>query len=268
MSGPSELAKAKLKVMEAVPYIQKERKQGLTYSFAGEAAILEKLHPAFQEAGLAWAVTGCTLIAQEQYTTKNNAAMNRVIVQATYTLTHAESGQSETVQALGEGSDHGDKATSKAMTSALKYALRQTFLIETGDDPDHTSSDQQERGQQRPVQQQQPAKTQQPNGQQAAPAKAKKEAATVAELFASMDAVKRPPKDGAELVAWLKSAEVQLRRLVPDYHPAELFDAVAGFLRVDGLNGVAVVDLARDLGDGWNRAKEFVKACEQPAGVK
>lgn len=143
---PNELAKAKILVMAKVPYIQKERKQGLTYTFAGEAAILEKLHPAFREAGLSWAVTGCTLIAQEQYSTKSGAAMNRVIVQATYTLTHAESGQSETVQALGEGSDHGDKATSKAMTSALKYALRQTFLIETGDDPDNTPSDQQERG--------------------------------------------------------------------------------------------------------------------------
>ena len=141
----SELAKAKMLVMSRVPYIQKERKQGLTYSFAGEAAILEKLHPALREASLAWTLTGCVLIAQEQYTTKNGAAMNRVIVQATYTMTHADSGQSETVQALGEGSDSGDKATSKAMTSALKYALRQTFLIETGDDPDHTPSEVQQR---------------------------------------------------------------------------------------------------------------------------
>ena len=95
-----ELAKAKMLVMSRVPYIQKERKQGLTYSFAGEAAILEKLHPALREASLAWTLTGCTLIAQEQYTTKNNAVMNRVIVQATYTLTHADSGQSETIQAF------------------------------------------------------------------------------------------------------------------------------------------------------------------------
>jgi hypothetical protein len=150
----SELAKAKMLVMSRVPYIQKERKQGLNYSFAGEAAILEKLHPALREASLAWTLTGCTLIAQEQYTTKNGAMMSRVIVQATYTLTHADSGQSETVQALGEGSDSGDKATSKAMTSALKYALRQTFLIETGDDPDHTPSEQQERGHAQPQRQQ------------------------------------------------------------------------------------------------------------------
>jgi len=32
------------------------------------------------------------------------------------------------------------------MTGAYKYALRQTFLIETGDDPDKTQSADQERG--------------------------------------------------------------------------------------------------------------------------
>lgn len=257
----SELAKAKLSVMARVPYVQKERKQGLTYSFAGEAAIIEKLHPAFCEAGLTWATTGCTLVAQENYTTKSGAGMNRVIVQATFTLTHAESGQAETIQTLGEGSDHGDKATSKALTSALKYALRQAFLIETGDDPDHTPSDQQERGQQHRPQQQ---------PQHAPPPKAAakgKVAGTLAELHVNMSAVARSPKDGAELVAWLKSAEIQLRQLVPDYHPAELFDAVCGFLRVEGLAGLEKVTVGRDLGDGWQRAKEFVGACMTSAGA-
>jgi hypothetical protein len=39
----------------------------------------------------------------------------------------------------------GDKATAKAMTGAYKYALRQTFCIETGDDPDKDPSVDQER---------------------------------------------------------------------------------------------------------------------------
>src|SRR3990167_1905296 len=34
----------------------------------------------------------------------------------------------------------GDKSVNKAMTGMLKYALRQTFLIETGDDPDTAPS--------------------------------------------------------------------------------------------------------------------------------
>jgi hypothetical protein len=240
----NELAKAKILVMERVPYIQKEKKQGLTYSFAGEAAILEKLHPAFREAGLAWAVTGCTLIAQEQYTTKNGSSMSRVIVQATYTLTHAESGQSETVQALGEGSDSGDKATSKAMTSALKYALRQTFLIETGDDPDHTPSEQQERSQ--PQKQQQP-----PKPQQAQPPAVK----TPLELWERMG--KGVPKTGAELYQWLEKIEGSLADLKTP--SSRVFDGVMSFLKVGSDLDIKGVTAAKDIEGAWLNARNFVK---------
>jgi hypothetical protein len=44
-------------------------------------------------------------------------------------------------EALGEGSDVGDKATNKAMTDAYKYFLRQLFMIAGGADPDRTSSE-------------------------------------------------------------------------------------------------------------------------------
>jgi hypothetical protein len=37
---------------------------------------------------------------------------------------------------IGEGQDPGDKATYKAMTGAMKYALLKLFLIPTGDDPE------------------------------------------------------------------------------------------------------------------------------------
>jgi hypothetical protein len=47
---------------------------------------------------------------------------------------------------LGEGLDRGDISINKAATSAYKYALRQTFCIETSDDPDNFSSDGMERG--------------------------------------------------------------------------------------------------------------------------
>src|SRR5262249_36903978 len=50
----------------------------------------------------------------------------------------------EDCQVLGEASDAGDKAAPKALTGAYKYFLRQTFLIETGDDPDRYASADQE----------------------------------------------------------------------------------------------------------------------------
>ena len=40
------------------------------------------------------------------------------------------------VAVAGEGADAGDKAPYKAMTGALKYALLQSFLLSTGDDPE------------------------------------------------------------------------------------------------------------------------------------
>ena len=41
--------------------------------------------------------------------------------------------------------DTGDKDSNKAMTAAFKYALRQTLMIETGDDPDKTPNGEFER---------------------------------------------------------------------------------------------------------------------------
>lgn len=41
-----------------------------------------------------------------------------------------------TVMTIGQGSDKGDKGAYKAMTGAKKYALMQTFMIATDDDPE------------------------------------------------------------------------------------------------------------------------------------
>ena len=49
---------------------------------------------------------------------------------------HAPSQTHIDVEVRGEGNDSLDKASYKAATGALKYAIRQAFLIETGDDPD------------------------------------------------------------------------------------------------------------------------------------
>jgi hypothetical protein len=53
----------------------------------------------------------------------------------------ARSGEELTVRVAGEGADQGDKAPYKAMTGALKYALLQSFLLATGDDPEDERAD-------------------------------------------------------------------------------------------------------------------------------
>ena len=53
-----------------------------------------------------------------------------------YRFVDAKSGDELSVRVAGEGADPGDKAPYKAMTGALKYALLQSFLLATGDDPE------------------------------------------------------------------------------------------------------------------------------------
>jgi hypothetical protein len=114
------------------------------YTYATETAFIAALRPAMIEHGITVHVEQYELLYHETYTTTKGANMNRVVLLATVVFTDAD-GNRRVTQSIGEGSDAGDKAANKAMTGALKYALRQTFLIETGDDPDHQSSGEQER---------------------------------------------------------------------------------------------------------------------------
>jgi hypothetical protein len=148
MNDTTKLDAAVLEVMAAVPYVKKSGKveignTGRSYSYAGEADLIAKLRPAMLAAGLSMTPEDMSVVLHEQYATKYGS-MNRVVVKVAYRLSHT-SGQSKTVVALGEGADSGDKSTPKAMTCAMKYALRQAFGIETGDDPDKTPSSKQTR---------------------------------------------------------------------------------------------------------------------------
>jgi hypothetical protein len=58
-----------------------------------------------------------------------------------YRFVDARTGEELTVRVAGEGADAGDKAPYKAMTGALKYALLQSFLLATGDDPEDERAD-------------------------------------------------------------------------------------------------------------------------------
>ena len=140
----SKLASAKLAVMAAVPYVRKHKAEHLNYSFAGEADLIASLRPAMLANGLSVAPIGVSVLEQGRYQTLKGGLLNHVVAAVTYRLTHAPSGESEDCQVLGEASDAGDKAAPKALTGAYKYFLRQTFLIETGDDPDRYASADQE----------------------------------------------------------------------------------------------------------------------------
>ena len=128
------LHEAQLAVMSAVPYVQKQKTQGLNYTFASEAELIGKLHPAMRRHGITVRPSGITLLSEQEYQSKGGARMVNVRALVTFTFHHGT--EEADVVVMSEAADSGDKASPKMMTMALKYALRQFFLIETGDDPD------------------------------------------------------------------------------------------------------------------------------------
>ena len=69
----------------------------------------------------------------------SNERIARIVMN--YRFVDARSGDELTVRVAGEGADTGDKAPYKAMTGALKYALLQSFLLASGDDPEDERGD-------------------------------------------------------------------------------------------------------------------------------
>lgn len=140
MSEAKNIHEAINAIMQEVGYVKKQRSAGLNYSFAGEAALIEALRPTMVENGVYCYVKEISDVSRIEYTTAKGSQMVNVALTAKIEFTHAPSQTSIIVTSRGEGSDSGDKATNKAATGAYKYALRQTFCIETGDDPDKDPS--------------------------------------------------------------------------------------------------------------------------------
>jgi hypothetical protein len=147
LPGPAKsLAEAMHRVMEAVDYVQKTGRitVGQGYSFAGEAAFIAKIRPELVRHGIVLAPVAMEPLVSEVFAGKSGP-QNRVVLRVTFRFTHWPTGQTLDVVTCGEGMDNGDKATNKAQTGAMKYCLRQAFVIETGNDPDETPSSEQER---------------------------------------------------------------------------------------------------------------------------
>lgn len=132
------------KIMQDVGYVKKVKAPNLNYTFAGEAALIAALRPAMVENGVYMHVAAVHRVTRENYTTKSGTPMVNTLIEATVRFTHAPSASTIEVYAVGEGSDAGDKSANKAMTGLYKYALRQTFCIETGNDPDKYASEERE----------------------------------------------------------------------------------------------------------------------------
>jgi hypothetical protein len=141
MKEVKNIHEAILAIMEQVGYVQKTKSPNLNYTYAGEAGLISAIRPWMVAYAVYVSVVSISDVVHERYETANGKQMVNTTLTAVIRFTHSPSNTSFDVYALGEGSDTGDKSQNKALTGAYKYALRQTFCIETGDDPDKDSSD-------------------------------------------------------------------------------------------------------------------------------
>ena len=127
-------------IYKEVGYVQKQSNQNLKYTFAGEGAFIRELRPAMIDNGVMVSVIKMDSLTQELYQAgyEGKTQMMRSTIHGVVRFTHV-SGTWIDVEVYGEASDTGDKSVNKAMTDLYKYALRQTFMIETGDDPDKSA---------------------------------------------------------------------------------------------------------------------------------
>lgn len=124
------------KAMQKIGAIGKDSRnvqQGFMYR--GIDAVYNALNPVMAELGLFI----CPEILEqrrEERTTKNGTALTYSILTIKYTI-YAPDGSSVSCTVVGEGMDSGDKASNKAMSVAMKYAMFQLFFIPTeAVDPD------------------------------------------------------------------------------------------------------------------------------------
>jgi hypothetical protein len=121
----------------------KDRNGKKMYSYLSEEIVTGAVHDAMVEHGLVMfpikTESDIVILEGENYGKPFKTPITKVIV--TYKIACSETGEYDEIQTIGYGSDSQDKGSNKAMTGAFKYAQRQTFMISTGDDPDHTSSD-------------------------------------------------------------------------------------------------------------------------------
>lgn len=145
LTNHNSIGEAFLAIMNEVGYVQKtgELKIGgkLQYKFASEVSLLQTLRPSLLKHGVI-CIPSEAKSRESHIVTDDGKKAYRVVVDYIFVYTHVASNTHIQVAVVGEGVDHGDKASYKAATGALKYALRQPFLIETGDEPEASEPEQ------------------------------------------------------------------------------------------------------------------------------
>ena len=122
-------------VRRRIGYVQKRgHNERFNYSYVTAADIAGSVGDLLAELGVV-VIPRLEDISYESAAGRGEATRMARVVMA-YTFADVDSGEEVIAKVAGQGLDAGDKAPYKAMTGALKYALLQSFLLATGDDPE------------------------------------------------------------------------------------------------------------------------------------
>lgn len=130
MSAPAIIG-AIVKVMAEVGVIAKGNKNTQqNYAFRGIDDVVAGVQEAMARNGI---IVVPRVVERERdiVATKNQGSMVSVRLLVDHVFMSAEDGSSVVCTMLGEAFDSGDKASNKAMSAALKYAITETFMIAT-----------------------------------------------------------------------------------------------------------------------------------------
>jgi hypothetical protein len=141
-----------LAIMTEVGSVGKDRKnQSQGYNFRGIDDVMNELHEKFSQHGV-FILTDIVDQRREERATKSGGIS--IYSVNTYRFTFmAEDGSSVQSTQIGEGMDSGDKASNKAASVALKYALLFMFLIPTQDAKDPEIDSHELKAEKKPTQQ-------------------------------------------------------------------------------------------------------------------
>ena len=123
------------------------KKYGKNFRAISESALLEVLNPLFKNYNIAYEV----IIDKSELTlekvnagvdTSGNLVQRLVFIALIKVrLIFQSENESFITEGLGSGIDSGDKATGKALTGAVKYALLKGLRLQYSDDPDAEASE-------------------------------------------------------------------------------------------------------------------------------
>lgn len=146
-TAPLSLRQKLIRVYELIDFVPKDgenKTQG--YDYVKALHLVTKVRKALLALNVYTQVEFEQIRAYE-YKTRNGSTMNAVDVKCTVTfidgdaiLINGQSGEKYIAVGLGSAADAGDKYSYKAQTGALKYALRNAFLIPDEADPEGDES--------------------------------------------------------------------------------------------------------------------------------